>query len=189
MRRRNRKVLPFRPRPKWPLRSVPVAAVLLALALVAWVAFEAGLIQRYVMFSSPAFIGTATLVDGDTIKIRGNRIRLFGIDAPERRQICINDAGDTYRCGQVATEALRRKIGGRLVSCDHRGTDRYGRAISKCWVDDNSLNSWLVSQGLAVAYTRYSVRYLPEEAYARVMGRGLWSGEFDRPTDWRKQNR
>ena len=77
--------------------------------------------------------GPARIVDGDTIDISGQRIRLNGIDAPESRQTCIMD-NQLWRCGEAATEALRRLIGNSPVRCEDQGSDRYGRMIGQCYV-------------------------------------------------------
>jgi len=138
---------------------------------------------------SPPIVGTALIVDGDTLRIGGTRIRLRGIDAPESEQTCSDTNGDEYRCGQRVTTALSNKIGGRTVSCERRDVDRYGRIVAVCRIGDEDLNSWLVSEGHAVAYTRYSFKYVPEEIGARMAERGLWSGRFMNPADWRRAHR
>lgn len=139
--------------------------------------------------ASSTISGRASVIDGDTIEIQGQRIRLYGIDAPESRQTCRDENGRDYRCGQQATRALSNKIGGQTVSCDQRDIDRYGRIVAVCQVGGEDLNGWLVSEGLAVAYTRYSVKYVPAEIGARFAGRGIWAGDFMEPETWRRQNR
>ena len=87
-----------------------------------------------------------------------------------------------------SVRALRAFLRDRPVACTASGHDRYGRVIGRCSVGGEDLGAWLVSEGLAVAYTRYSWRYLPQEARARWEGRGLWGGRFDTPEDWRRQH-
>jgi len=104
--------------------------------------------------SAADLTGRASVIDGDTIEIHGQRIRLFGIDAPESRQSC-EAGGQTYRCGQHAALALADHVGQRVVACEQRDVDRYGRVIAVCRAGGEDLNAWLVSQGWALAYQRY----------------------------------
>ena len=143
--------------------------------------------------SSPAtaapIIGVASVIDGDTIEIHGVRIRLHGIDAPESRQLCTRPTGERWRCGQQASLALSDQIGRSTVSCDPRDTDRYGRTVAVCSSRGLDLNGWLVIQGWAVAYRRYSRDYVRAEDQARAARRGVWSGQFDMPWEWRAARR
>ena len=132
--------------------------------------------------------GPAKAIDGDTIKIRGAKIRLHGIDAPESAQVC-KAKEKSYRCGTSATLALARRIVGKSVSCDERDRDRYGRIVAVCHADGEDLNAWLVSEGLALAYRRYSTDYVDQEQAAQEAKRGLWRGEFVKPWQWRKGKR
>jgi endonuclease YncB( thermonuclease family) len=136
--------------------------------------------------SAETLTGQATVIDADTVEIHGERIRLLGIDAPESRQVCTNAAGAEYRCGQAAAFALADKIGRALVTCEGRERDRYKRLVATCFAAGVDLNAWLVEQGLAVAYRRYSKAYVSQEEAARSARRGLWAGEFAMPWDWRK---
>ena len=133
-------------------------------------------------------VGVASVIDADTIEIHGQRIRLHGIDAPESCQTCIDASGQTWRCGQRAALALQDLIGRRTVSCAERDVDRYGRIVAQCSVDGADINEWLVSQGLALAYRRYSKAYVSAEAAAAASQRGMWAGSFLAPWDWRREN-
>ncbi|MCV2876312.1 thermonuclease family protein [Rhodobacteraceae bacterium XHP0102] len=134
-------------------------------------------------------VGVASVIDADTIEIRGVRIRLHGIDAPESRQLCRRNSGDEWRCGQQAALALSDRIGRRTVNCAVRDVDRYDRAIAVCTQDNQDLNRWLVNEGWAVAYRRYSRDYIEAEDQARRAGRNIWSGEFLMPWNWRRGQR
>lgn len=129
-------------------------------------------------------VGVSSVIDGDTIEIHGQRIRLHGIDAPESSQTCL-DGGKITRCGTTAANRLAEKIGGRTVICDERDQDRYGRVVSVCTTGGQDLNAWMVSEGLAVAYRKYSSDYVEHEKDARDARRGVWATEFDMPWDWR----
>ena len=132
--------------------------------------------------------GTALIVDGDTITISGNKIRLNGIDTPEKDQTC-RRAGVTWRCGYEATETLRNWTYTKEVRCVGDTKDRYGRLIADCFVDGYNVNARLVYEGLALAYRKYSKQYVPEEDKARAAKRGMWAGEFVAPWDRREGKR
>jgi len=132
--------------------------------------------------------GTALIVDGDTIKISGMKVRLSGIDTPERKQTC-RKASVTWRCGYEATETLRGWTDTKEVRCIGDTKDRYGRLIADCFVDGYNINARLVYEGMALAYRRYSKKYVPEEDEAKAAKRGMWAGEFVAPWDWRRGER
>ena len=132
--------------------------------------------------------GHPSVIDGDTIELHGTRIRLFGIDAPESRQLCQDAAGHDYRCGQKAAFALADHINSGTVFCDPRDVDRYGRTVAICYLGAEDLNGWMVEEGQAVAYRRYSLDYVSQEQAAQAAHRGLWAGSFTMPWDWRKQH-
>lgn len=131
--------------------------------------------------------GVASVIDGDTLEIHGQRIRLYGIDAPESRQTCRDAAGRDYRCGQQAAIALSDRIGRLPASCEKRDVDRYKRIVAVCRLGRDDLNAWLVSEGHAMAYRQYSSDYVSQEARAREARRGIWRGEFTAPWDWRRR--
>ena len=132
--------------------------------------------------------GVPKITDGDTIKILNKRIRFHGIDTPEKNQFCIKNSKE-YRCGQEATNALKKKIDGKLVICKVQDKlDRYKRYIGVCFLGDVDLNKWMVRNGYAVAYRRYSKDYVEDESYAKKNKLGLWNGTFIQPEKWRKIN-
>jgi len=131
------------------------------------------------------FSGKPKIIDGDTIRIGNIRIRLHGIDAPEAKQTC-TAGGIEWPCGREATKALVKAIADRSVSCNRRDVDRYGRIVAVCRAGAINLNAWMVGQGWAIAYRRFSMDYVQDEDEARGARRGLWRGEFVMPWDWRR---
>ena len=152
------------------------AAAFLSLVLVAAGAAGAGI------------SGVPSVTDGDTLRIGPERIRLHGIDAPESKQRC-RAGGKTWACGEAATRALRERIGRRPVECAERDRDRYGRIVAVCRVAGADVNAWMVSQGWAVAYRKYSTDYVSYETAAKAARRGVWRGEFVEPSRWRRGER
>ncbi len=170
-----------RPRRTWPFAAALAGLIILAL----WAGWEAAPDGRDRGELAPAIVaGHAQVHDGDTLRIGEVRVRLHGIDAPELGQVCERD-GTAWPCGREAALALDQRIAGRMVSCRGTTTDRFGRLVAFCTVDGESLNRWLVREGWAVAYRRYSHAYVIDEWIARWHRRGLWAGSFERPEDWR----
>ena len=128
--------------------------------------------------------GVAVVIDGATLEIRGQRIRLRGIDAPDGRQLCRLD-GAPWRCGIDAANALAGKIDRRPVACRER--DRDGRMVATCTVAGEDLGEWMVANGWAVAHHLYSYEYSRAEHRAKTARRGIWAGEFDMPWQWRRR--
>ena len=130
--------------------------------------------------------GPAAIVDGDTIEIAGQRIRLDGIDAPEAAQSCGGAHGELSACGQAATRALRDLIGHETVACESVGTDKYGRMLGLCFLDGEDINRFMVESGNAWAYIKYSTKYSTAEAGARALKIGIWQGETQPAWEFRK---
>ncbi len=97
--------------------------------------------------------------------------------------------GKPWQCGKDAANALAEKIGRRPVTCEDFGRDRYKRIIARCTVAGEDMGAWIVLQGLALAYRRYSLDYADEEAEAQAARRGIWVGEFVPPCEWRRRRR
>ena len=126
------------------------------------------------------------VIDADTVDVDGTRYRLFGIDAPEARQTC-RAWGRTWDCGAAATEALMSRAEG--MTCEGGDTDRFGRTVGVCSSGGEDLNAWLVANGWALAYRRFSDDYASEEDRARSNGRGIHRGAFAEPWNWRRGER
>lgn len=136
-----------------------------------------------------AISGITRIVDGDTLEVAGTKIRLFGIDAPEHGQICHDAANTGYDCGARASAQMESLIAGQAVSCLPRTTDRYGRTVAVCSVAGHDLGREIVSSGWAVAFERYSRDYVGDETQARGQRLGLWQGSFERPSNYRADQR
>ena len=138
--------------------------------------------------------GKAKVIDGDTIRIDMKKIRLFGIDAPEKKQQCRRSSlsisfltfGKDYPCGQISADRLRKKINDKLVICKYSSKDRYKRFIAECFLNKTNINAWMVQTGHAVAYKKYSKKFVAQEIFAKKEKLGLWSGTFEMPWNWRK---
>ena len=132
--------------------------------------------------------GIPIITDGDTVKILNNKIRLHGIDAPEKNQKCTKNK-KKYNCGALATEALIDKINKNVIKClTQKNKDKYNRFIGVCFLGQKNLNKWMVRNGHAIAYKRYSKDYILDEEFAKTNKLGLWSGTFLKPEKWRKLN-
>ena len=130
---------------------------------------------------------TIKIVDGDTIHLNGEKIRFTGIDTPELKQSCLKE-GIKDLCGVMAKQILIDKIGNNNVECISEGKDQYKRTLAECFVNNESLSSYLVRSGYAFAYRRYSKKFVADEDYARMNKIGMWSMKFDYPWDFRKNN-
>ncbi|WP_103332696.1 thermonuclease family protein [Pseudotabrizicola formosa] len=129
--------------------------------------------------------GAARVIDGDTLDLQGQRVRLFGIDAPERGQSC-DRAGQSWDCGAWSAQMLARTIANRKVTCTRQDTDRYGRMVAICTVGGTDLARAMVRDGAAQAYRRYSDRYVADGSVARAAGLGLWAGRMTTPEAHRR---
>ena len=130
--------------------------------------------------------GAARVIDGDSLRVAGRTIRLFGIDAPEGDQTCVTRAGTRWRCGAEVTERVRQAVEGRRVTCSLRDKDTWGRDLAICFLEGRNLNAWLVEEGWALAFRKYSMMFDLQEKGAAVNGRGLHAHVFQRPAEYRK---
>ena len=126
------------------------------------------------------------ITDGDTIRINGEKIRFSGIDAPELKQTCLKNNVIIF-CGLEAKNLLIKIIDNNDVICVYEGKDQYRRTLAECFLGDLSLSSYLVRNGYAFAYRKYSKKYIQDEEFAKENKNGLWSTEFEYPWLWRKK--
>ena len=127
------------------------------------------------------------IIDGDTIHLNNEKIRFTGIDTPELKQTCKKNSEIIY-CGIEARQLLIDKIGKDKVICFREGKDRYKRTLAECFVNDLSLSRYLVREGYAFAYRKYSKKFISDEDFAKKNNMGMWSMNFEYPWDWRKKN-
>ena len=127
------------------------------------------------------------VVDGDTIHLNGEKIRFTGIDTPELKQTCIKE-DVIIQCGVIAKEILIKKINDNKVECIINGKDQYKRTLAECFVNGESLSSYLVRSGYGFAYRKYSKKFILDEDYAKANKIGMWSMKFDYPWNYRKYN-
>lgn len=132
-------------------------------------------------------IGAAIIIDGDTVHINSNKIRLHGIDAPEIKQNCIFKKKN-WSCGKQSTIELKKLINDRIIKCIVNNIDIYNRYVGICSVNGIILNQLMVKKGWALAYRYYSRDYVIEEKFARDNKLGIWKGEFENPYIYRKKN-
>ena len=160
----------------------------------------------FFIFSNSAFSETKLVsynaskikvTDGDSLGFGKEKIRLFGIDAPELKQICNDKFNKPYKCGEKAKEELNRFIlsaseVNQKIYCYYFERDKYNRILGECFWGETkkiNINSLMVMFGHAVAYLRYSDKYLDEQNTAKIIKSGIWQGNFDMPEEWRKKNK
>ncbi len=139
--------------------------------------------------------GKPVITDGDTVKINNKKIRFSGIDAPEsyffgKKQICILDKVDIF-CGILSKDKLVEKIGNQSIDCKiEKNKDQFNRLLGECFLDNESLSVYMVKNGYAFDYPKYSKgKFSAYEKYAKNLSLGLWQMKFEYPWIWRKKNR
>ncbi|MGN1287927.1 MAG: thermonuclease family protein, partial [Bradyrhizobium sp.] len=120
--------------------------------------------------------GVPKIRDGDQLMIGSVKIRLGGIDAPSTDQLCLNTKGERWTCGVAARDELIKHAGHKSWTCHARSVDRRGRTIARCEVDGEDIQKWMVENGWALAFTRISHDYEPDEKAAREAKAGMWQG-------------
>ena len=129
-------------------------------------------------------VAAAQIFDGDTFELEGQEVRLFGVDAFELSQSCLDRRGEPWRCGVAAKAALAERVHGQSLSCVTLEEDRDGRYLARCTLADGTdVGGYLVENGLALADPDQPDAYAEEQASARRSGAGAWAGTFMPP--WR----
>ena len=139
------------------------------------------------LLANNLFASHVIVVDGDTIKLGDVKIRFSGIDAPEINQTCVASEGKVA-CGKISKDILITKVTNNKISCTDEGKDFYGRVLGECFVNGESLSRYLVREGFAFAYRKYSDKFISDEEYAKSNRLGMWSMKFQYPWDFRKSN-
>ena len=135
------------------------------------------------------YSGKAFIIDGDTLKINGTKIRLVGVDAPEISQKC-KTHGHVENCGEIVKLRLVQATSNKDTVCYSHGKDFYGRVLAECYIEDININKWLLREGLAVYYYSKDFKsYKILETLAKEEKVGLWDSEFQNPKDYRKQQK
>lgn len=161
------------------------------------IALAAGLILAAPAIAEEPVIveGYPRIIDGDSLKVDGTRIRLYGIDAPEANQECLTVGGEPWHCGTAATLELAGVLGDSDVRCLGMGLDRYKRLLALCWVlkghepAADTVNASMVAKGYAIRFRDRDPNFETEERYARDSQIGIWSGSFIPPAEWRRTHR
>ena len=139
----------------------------------------------FFFISNLVFAQDLKVIDGDTIHIGKVKYRFHGIDAPEMSQIC-KIQNKNIKCGLLSKKKLLQKINNNKVDCKKKAVDRYKRIVAECFVNNQSLSSYLVKNGYAFAYKKYSKQFVEDEMFAKKNRLGLWATEFQYPWDYRR---
>ena len=144
-----------------------------------------GILVLSLLWCNISFADSLRVVDGDTIVLNGEKIRFTGIDTPELKQTCLKDDQE-LDCGMTAKMLLVKKIGNNTPECISEGKDVYKRTLAECFVNGESLSSFLVRSGYAFAYRKYSKKFVKDEEHAKKIKIGMWAMKFEFPWDFRK---
>jgi endonuclease YncB( thermonuclease family) len=132
------------------------------------------------------FSGRINVIDGDTVDVGLIRVRLHGIDAPERDQTCTAPDGRDWACGRWVSDQVRGAFQGRTARCQPVDVDRYGRTVARCDADGADMGQTLTRNGWAFAYRKYSRAYVGDETASRRAGLGLHASRVEAPAQFRK---
>jgi endonuclease YncB( thermonuclease family) len=138
--------------------------------------------------------GRATVIDGDTLEIHGEHIRILDVDAPESGQYCFKklqslDEG-AWPCGLQAALALSDWIGEQSLTCEttKMESDEINKHwLAHCTVAGQDLAEWLAASGWAVPSRKCKCDTIRDAAHAaRAAQRAIWTSAFTLPWEWRK---
>ena len=144
-----------------------------------------GILVLGLLICNFGFADYLKVIDGDTIILNDEKIRFSGIDTPELKQMCSKDDQQIF-CGKLAKNLLIKKIGNEIPRCVREGKDIYKRVLAECFVNGESLSSFLVRSGYAFAYRKYSKKFIKDEEFAKKNILGIWSMKFQYPWEFRK---
>lgn len=164
------------------------------------IAFAAGMVLQTFPAGAeppaPTIAGTARVIDGDTISIRDQRIRLAAIDACEVDQIGTR-GGAEWPCGKIARSFMRAIADGKHITCRVIDTDQYRRLVAQCFESGRDIGLAIVAAGLAETLFRYLPRqhgmnlaeYIGTEERAKAVNAGMWSAEIVKPSEFRRASK
>ena len=168
---------------------------LISVLSIAIIGYGQGFIQDIIAsHQNSELVGFAKVHDGDTLKINGKNIRLYGLDAPELKQNCY-EGKQKIKCGEISRDYLKNMIADRQIFCTDLDRDKYGRIDGNCYsfhsVDNSKINlgQQMVNAGWALAYRTYSPRFIINETFAQITLKGIWQYQFQKPWNWRKTNK
>jgi endonuclease YncB( thermonuclease family) len=128
------------------------------------------------------------VLDGDTLEVEGQRLRLFGIDAFELEQTCLDAGGQPWHCGAAAKAALAELVQDQALACTVVEDTPAADYVAQCKVRHGvDLGGYMVRAGLALADRKVAKDYVAHEAAAKAAAAGVWGGTFNTPWEWRGQ--
>ena len=138
-----------------------------------------------------SFSGKTYAIDGDSLMVSGHEVRLFGIDAPEYSQKCLNADNIEYACGGMAKKYTSDLVKNKEVTCYYHIKDFYNRYLAKCYIDGLEINKELLKNGMAIIYSYQETDGEAKalETQAREAKIGIWQGAFEDPKEYRRHNK
>ncbi len=170
------------------VRGGAVAAALLVGVVAGWLVWRAAAALPSLMTDAASTLeGRAVALSGDTLRVAGTTVTLSGIEAPVDGQTCVSETSRPWHCDAAAKTALERLLRSGRVKCDLSGSDNLGHRIGTCREGETDIAAELVRNGHVFAETGFFSAYGSLENQARTAKAGIWSGEAERPSDYRAQ--